>query len=71
MITVSLELVVAYLLIGFVASSLLRKGRAEDWDESLLASVIVVPMFILIAIAVLAQQAKRLVNGGSGPTAHA
>jgi hypothetical protein len=62
MITVSLELVVAYLLIGFLASSLLRKGRTEDWDESLLASVVAVPMFILLAVAVLAQRAKRLVN---------
>jgi hypothetical protein len=71
MITGSLELALAYLLVGFFASSLLRKGRPEDWDESLLASVVAVPMFILIAFAVLAREAKRLVNGGSGPAAPA
>lgn len=71
MITVSLEVAVVYLLVGFLASSLLRKGRPEDWDESLLASVVAVPIFILIAVAVLAQHAKRLVNSGSGPAAHA
>jgi hypothetical protein len=71
MVTVSLELAVAYLLVGFVASSLLRKGRPEDWDESLLASVIALPMFILIALAVLVRSAKNLLDGESGPTAAA
>jgi len=71
MFAASLELVVVYLLVGFLASSLLRKGRSEDWDESLLASVVALPMFVLLALAVLARHAKHLMNGGSGPAAPA
>jgi hypothetical protein len=72
MITVSLALAVAYLLLGFLASSLLRKGRPEDWDESLLASVVALPLFILITAAALAQFAwTHLIGGKSGPAAQA
>ena len=72
MVTVSLEFLVAYLLLGYFASSVLRKGRPEDWDESLLASMVALPMFLLLAVLVLARLArKHLLDGKSGPTAHA
>jgi hypothetical protein len=71
MLSASLTVLVVYLLLGFLASSLLRKGRPEDWDESLLASFVALPFFLLIAVVVLARRAKHLVNGGSGPTAAA
>ena len=71
MLSVSLEVLVVYLLLGFLASYFLRKGRPEDWDESLLVSFVALPLVCLIALAVLAREAKHLVDGGSGPTAHA
>jgi ACR3 family arsenite efflux pump ArsB len=71
MLSFSLAILVAYLVAGFVASSLLRKGRSEDWAESLLASAVALPAFLLIAVAVFARTAKQLLAGGSGPTAHA
>jgi hypothetical protein len=71
MVSASLAAVVVYLLLGFIASFLLRKGRPEDWDESLLASAIALPMVLLIALMVLAQHARHLMDGSSGPTAHA
>jgi len=71
MISNSLEVLAVYLLLGFLASSLLRKGRPEDFAETLLASLVALPLVILIATAVLARHAKHLVDGGSGPTAHA
>jgi hypothetical protein len=68
MITISLT--VSYLLLGFLASSLLRKGRPpEDWDERLLASVVALPMVAVIALAVLARRARHLVDSDSGPAA--
>jgi hypothetical protein len=69
MLSVSLEVLAVYLLLGFLASSLLRKGRPEAWDESLLASVVALPMVVLIAFLVLAREARRLVDGRSGPAA--
>jgi hypothetical protein len=71
MVPLSLAAVVVYLLLGFIASFLLRKGRPEDWDESLLASAVALPMVLLIALMVLAQHARHLMVGGSGPAAHA
>jgi len=69
MITNSLAVVALYLLLGFLASSLLRKGRPEDWDESILAAVIALPMVVLLALAVLARRARHLMDNGSGPAA--
>lgn len=69
MVTNSFAVLVLYLLLGFLASSLLRKGRPEDWDESILASVVALPMVVLLALAVLARRARRLVDSGSGPAA--
>jgi hypothetical protein len=51
----SLTWAVAYLLFGLVATFLVRKGRAEDWDETLLASVLGPPLFVLLAAAVLGE----------------
>ena len=69
MLRVSLAVLVVYLLLGFLASLLLRKGRPEDWDESLLASVIALPMVVLIALMVVVRHARHLIDGGSGPAA--
>ena len=66
---IAIVLAVLYLLLGFLASSLLRKGRPEDWDESLLASVVALPMVALIAVAMLARRARHLMDSGSGPAA--
>ena len=64
MVAFSLAVLAVYLLLGFLASSLLRKGRPEDWDESLLASLIALPAFLLIAMAVLARTVKQAVAEG-------
>jgi hypothetical protein len=55
MLATSLKLAVAYLGIGLLLSLLVRRGWAEDWDESLLASVLGPPLFTIIAAAVLAR----------------
>jgi len=68
---ITVWLAVLYLLLGFLASSLLRKGRPEDWDESLLASAVALPMIVLLGVAVLARRTRHLMAGGSGPAAHA
>jgi hypothetical protein len=49
----SLSLFVAYVLVGLIASLLLRKRMPEDWGEGLLASVLGPPLFVLIATAAL------------------
>ena len=46
---------IAYLLFGLVTSCLARGGWHEDWDESLLASLLGPPLFALITAAVVAQ----------------
>lgn len=71
MIAASLELAAVYLLLGFLASTLLRKGRPQDWDEGILAAIVALPMLILIAAAVVTQFARDHLDGGSGPAAHA
>jgi hypothetical protein len=52
MLANSVGLVVLYLAFGLLISFLARKGRSEDWDESLLASLLGPPLFTLIAAAV-------------------
>ena len=71
MISISLEVLAVYLLLGFLATRLLRKRWPEDFAESLLSSLIALPLVLVIATAVLARHARRLGDGGSGPTAHA
>ena len=71
MLTVS-SFVAAYLVFGFLASLLMRRGRPEDLDESLLASIVALPLVITLAAAVLANRAWTLLTDGrSGPTARA
>ena len=71
MLTVS-SFVAAYLVFGFLASLLMRRGRQEDLDESLLASVVALPLVLALAAAVLANRARTLLmDGRSGPTARA
>jgi hypothetical protein len=66
MVSASL-VVVVYLLLGFVASSLLRKGRPEDWDESLLASLVALPIVLLSAgSARQAPDRRRIRTGRNG-----
>jgi hypothetical protein len=55
MLANSVELAVAYLAIGLILSFLARKGRPEDWDESLLASLLAPPFFTVITAAVAAR----------------
>jgi hypothetical protein len=52
----SFTLAVAYLLFGFIASFLLRRGRAEDWDESLLASILAPILLLLVVAAVVGER---------------
>ena len=70
MLTVS-SFVAAYLVFGFLASLLMRRGRQEDLDESLLASVVALPLVLALAAAVLASRARTLLTEGKGPTARA
>ena len=71
MFTVS-SLVAVYLVFGFLASLLMRRGRPEDLDESLLASVVALPLVITLAAAVLASRAWTLLTDArSGPAARA
>ena len=53
MLAKALEIAVAYLGFGLLLSLLARRRWEEDWDESLLASVLGPPLFTLIAAAVL------------------
>ena len=71
MLTLS-SFVAVYLVFGFIASLLMRKGRPEDLDESLLASVVVLPLVITLAAAVVANRTwTLLMEGRSGPAAQA
>jgi hypothetical protein len=71
MLTVS-SFVAAYLVFGFLASLLMRRGRTEDLDESLLASVFAPPLVITLATVVLANRAWTLLTEGrSRPAARA
>jgi hypothetical protein len=54
MLADSLALMVAYIMFGFVTCFLARKGRPDDWDETLLASILGPPLFGLIAALVAA-----------------
>ena len=63
MLANSLRLAAAYLIFGLALTCLARGGWAEDWDESLLASVLGPPLFTLIAAVVLA---RFLLDGSLG-----
>jgi phosphoglycerol transferase MdoB-like AlkP superfamily enzyme len=61
------QLGVAYLLFGLVITCLARGGWAEDWDESLLASVLGPPLFTLIAAAVVIRFLSGVLLRGNRP----
>jgi len=66
MLTSSLGLIVAaYLVVGLVACVLARKGWPEDWDETILASVLGPPLFALIATAAVADFVRDRMNATS------
>jgi hypothetical protein len=67
MLANSVELAVAYLMLGLVLTCVGRGGRAEDWDETLLASLLGPPLFTLIAGAVLACFLSRALLRGDRP----
>jgi hypothetical protein len=62
----SLEFLVAYLLVGFITCLLARKGWPEDWDETLLASVLGPLLLALTATAVAASFVRARLRGGPG-----
>ena len=53
MLAGSVQLALGYLLFGLAITCLARRGWGEDWNESILASVLGPPLFTLIAGAVL------------------
>jgi hypothetical protein len=55
MVASSLAVAAAYLVFGLLISVLVRKGWDEDWEESLLASLLGPPLFTLVAAAVVAR----------------
>jgi hypothetical protein len=58
-------LVVAYLVLGLVACVLARKGWPEDWDETVLASILGPPLIALIATAAAAGFVRDRLSGAS------
>ena len=67
MLANSVELAVAYLLFGLVLTCLARRGWAEDWAETFLASLVGPPLFTLIAGAVVVCFLSRVLLGGHRP----
>ena len=57
-------IVAAYLVFGFLASLLIRRGRPQDLDEGVLATVLALPLVITLAAAVLASRARTLLMDG-------
>jgi hypothetical protein len=58
-------LALIYAAFGLLISVLARGGWDEDWEESLLASVLAPPLFALIAAALLAQKLLTLLGATS------
>ena len=54
MLAGSLAVTIAYLALGFLACILARRGWPEDWEETLLASLLGPPLLVLLAVAVAA-----------------
>lgn len=72
MLVNAVGLIIAYLAFGLLTSFLARKGRSEDWEETILASVLGPPLFTLIAAAVIARffwVRLPLISAGSQPRA--
>ncbi len=54
MLADSLGYLLAYLTLGLLTCWLARKGWPDDWDETLLASVLGPPLLALVATALAA-----------------
>jgi hypothetical protein len=54
MLASSLAVVIAYVAFGFLACLLVRRGWPEDWEETLLASLLGPPLLVVLAAAVAA-----------------
>jgi hypothetical protein len=66
MVVQSLEFVVVYLTVGLIICFFTRKGWPEDWDETLLASLLGPLLLALTAAAVAADLLRARLIGGSG-----
>jgi hypothetical protein len=54
MLTDPVWLITAYLVVGLLTCLLARRGWPEDWDETLLASILGPPVFLILALAAAA-----------------
>ena len=54
MLASSIALMITYLAFGFLTSRLVRRGWPEDWDETLLASMLGPPLLAVLAAAAAA-----------------
>jgi hypothetical protein len=70
MVAGSVQLLIAYMLFGLVACLLARKGWPEDWDETLLASILGPPLLILLALALAAGLVWERLGGTAGKAGH-
>ncbi len=69
MLVSSLEFVAAYLAIGLITCLLARKGWPDEWDETLVASILGPLLLALAATAVTASFLRSRLfptMGGSG-----
>jgi hypothetical protein len=51
MLAITLWVMIAYLTVGLLACLFARRGWPDDWDETLLASVLAPPVLALLAAA--------------------
>jgi hypothetical protein len=70
MLVDSLEFIAAYLAVGLIACLLARKGWPDEWDETLVASILAPLLLALAATAVAASFLRARIQpptmGGSG-----
>lgn len=58
MLADSLGYLLAYLTLGLLTCWLARRGWPDEWDETLLASVLGPPLLALVATAVAAEKLR-------------
>jgi hypothetical protein len=68
MLANSLSVVVAYLTIGLLVCLFARRGWPDDWDETLLASILGPPLFALLAAAAAASFVRIQLQALRGET---
>jgi hypothetical protein len=68
MLANSFTVVVAYLAIGLLVCLFARRGWPEDWDETLLASIVGPPLFALLAAAAATRFVWTQLQTGGGET---